>query len=147
MIFLLLGPSGLLFDRFHAEFIGFCPFRGKNVFTLDVAVNKLDDGIIVIEVHHDHRHGIQTGKLTGSLTAMTGNQLIAAIRLRSGNGWNQNAVFLHALNEFQHGRVVPDTEGIVRVWMELVDGNAVDTAYRFRGLTRDNARLLSQKCI
>ena len=115
MIFLLLGPSGLLFDGFHAEFIGFCPFRGKNVFTLDVAVNKLDDGVIVIEVHHDHRHGIQTGKLTGSLTAMTGNQLIAAIRLRSGDGRNQYAVFLHAFNEFQHGRVVPDTEGIVRV--------------------------------
>ena len=60
---------------------------------------------------------------------MTGNQLITTLRLRSGNGWNQNAVFFHALNKFQHGRVVPDAEGIVRVGMELVDGNAVDAAY------------------
>lgn len=43
----------------------------------------------------------------------------------------------------EDGRVVPDTEGIVRVGMELVDGNAVDAAYRFRGFARDNAWLLS----
>ena len=143
MIFLLLGPPSLLFHGFHAEFIGFCSFGGKNVFTLDVAVNELDDGVVVIEIHHDHRHGIQTGKLTGSLTAVTGNQLITTLRLRSGNGRNQNAVFLHAFNEFQHGRVIPDAEGIIRVRMELVDGNAVDAAYRFRRFARDNMRLLS----
>ena len=82
-------------------------------------------------------------KLTGSLTAMTGNQFITAIRLRSGDSGNHYTVFFHAFNEFQHGRVVPDTEGIVRVGMELVDGNAVDAAYRFRGFARDNAWLLS----
>ena len=31
----------------------------------------------------------------------------------------------------------------VRVRVELVDGNAVDAAYRFRGFARDKARLLS----
>ena len=68
---------------------------------------------------------------------------LAAIRLRSGDSRNQYAVFLHALNEFQHGRVVPDTEGIVRMRMELINGDAVDAAYRFRGFARDNAWLLS----
>lgn len=103
--------------------------------------------IVVIEVHHDYRHGIQPGKLTCSMTAMTGNQLIAAIWLRSSDSRNQHAVFLHALNEFQHGRVVTDTEGVVRVRMELVNGDAVNTAYGFRGLTSDNVRLLSKKYI
>ena len=82
-------------------------------------------------------------KLTGSLTAVTGNQLITTLRLRSGNGRNQNAMFLHAFYEFQHGRVIPDTEGIVRMRMELIYGDAVDAAYRFRGFARDNAWLLS----
>ena len=52
-------------------------------------------------------------------------------------------MFLHAFYEFQHGRVVPDAEGIVRMRMELIYGDAVDAAYRFRGFARDNAWLLS----
>ena len=114
---------------------------------MDVAVHHLDDGIVVIQVHHDHRHGIQTCELTRLLPPMSGNELIAAIPPWPGDGRNQHAKLLDTLDQLHHARVVSDAKGVVRVGVKLIDLDLIDLTQCFYGLFRDRCMLLSCRYI
>ena len=72
------------------------PFRGQNVLSLDIAVYKLNDGFIIIQVQNDHGHGILPGLFAGMFPPVTGDQLIAAFHAGSGNGRDKDTILADA---------------------------------------------------
>ena len=103
---------------------------------------ELSSAVITLTLAHPGIQQLEDG-FFDSLWGVGAWEILAKLLAGQGNVIPFRLFLLHALNKFQHGRVVPDTEGIVRMRMELIYGDAVDAAYRFRGFARDNMRLLS----
>ncbi len=59
------------------------------------------------------------GQLTGPVPPVTGNQLIAALRVRSSNRRDQNTILLDTVGGLHHGLVILDFEGVVPEGMQL----------------------------
>ena len=64
---------------------------------MQVAVNHNDRGGIIIQIPNNDRHGLLFCQLTGPVPSVSGYQLITALRVRSSNRRNQNAILLDGI--------------------------------------------------
>ena len=87
---------------------------------MDIAVYKLNNSIIVIQIQHYDRHGIQTGKLACFQATMACNKLISTAFLGTGDCRNENAELFDALDQFLHSRIIPNSIGIFLVGVEVI---------------------------
>jgi len=108
-----------MFDGLQLHAVCKCSFTGKQAFSLQVAVHHDDSGGIIVQVSDNDRHGFFLGQLTCPVPPVTGNQLIAALRVRSGNRRNQHTVLLDTVCGLHHGLVILDFEGMVLERMQL----------------------------
>ena len=122
-----LVPMQDLFNEWHAKntsqkvrnLIGKGPFAGKQFFALEIAVNHDNRGCIIVQVTDNHRHGLFAGNLTGMVAAVSGYQLIAAVRVRPRYGRNENTILPDALSGVYHSFVILDFERMVLKGMKL----------------------------
>ena len=118
LIFLIIViPVGRYSLQLHLVSKG--PLAGEQALPLQVAVHHDDGGGIIVQVADNDRHGFFLGQLTGPVPSVTGNQLIAALRVRAGNRRNQNTVLPHTVGGLHHGLVILDFEGMVLERMQL----------------------------
>ena len=99
-----------MFHGIQLHFISKCSFTGEQTFSLQVAVNHNDRGGIIIQIPNNDRHGLLFCQLTGSVPPVSGYQLITALRVRSSNRRNQNAILLDTVCGLHHGFVILDFE-------------------------------------
>ena len=111
---------------FQLHLVGKSPFTGEQAFPLQIAVNHDDGGLVIVQVADNHRHGFFTRQLASSVPPVPGNQLIAAIRVRAGNGRDQYAVLPDAVGGLHHGLIVLDLKGVILEWVQLRQGNFHD---------------------
>ena len=71
----------------------------------------------------NNRHGILASQFAGPVPPVPGDQLIAAVRVRAGNGRDQHAVLPDAVGGLHHGLVILDLEGVVLERMQLGQGD------------------------
>jgi len=101
-------------DGLHLHFQRLRLFRGQNALTVaEVVIRHGKDGFIVRHVADDTRHIRKSGKLACPLTAVTSDDLIAAIL----TGTHQRGLIdtrrLDRLHKPLHLRIVPDTKGMI----------------------------------
>ena len=108
-----------MFDGLQLHAVCKCSFTGEQAFPLQVAVHHDDGGGIIVQVSDNDRHGFFLGQLTGPVPPVTGNQLIAAFRVRAGNRRNQNTILPNTVGGLHHGLVILDFEGMVLERMQL----------------------------
>ena len=111
--------ASLSFHGIQLHFISKCPFTWEQAFSLQVAVNHNDRGGIIIQIPNNDRHGLLFCQLTGSVPPVSGYQLITALRVRSGNGRNQNAILFDTVSGLHHGSVILDFEWVVPKGMQF----------------------------
>ena len=64
---------------------------------MQIAVNHNNCGCIIVQITDNYRHGLFFCQLTGSVPPVSGYQLITALRVRSSNRRNQNAILLDGI--------------------------------------------------
>ena len=84
---------------------------------MQVAVNHDNRGGVIVQIPDNHRHGFFLCQFTGPMPPVSGYQLIAALRVRTGDSRNQNTVLPDAVRCFHHGIIIFDFE---RVALERV---------------------------
>ena len=112
-----------MLDGLQLHLISKSPLAGEQAFPLQIAVNHDNGGLIVVQVADNDRHGILASQFTGPVTPVPGNQFIAAVRVRAGDGRDQHAVLPDAVGGLHHGLIVLDLKGVVLERVQLGQGN------------------------
>ena len=115
--------ASLSLHSFQLHLVGKSPFTGEQAFPLQIAVNHDDGGLVIVQIPHNDRHGFLARQLTGPVTPVPCHQLIAAVRVRSGNGRNQYAILPDAVGGLHHGLIVLDLEGVILERVQLGQGD------------------------
>ena len=112
-------PCTLSFDGLQLHFVRLRPFRGQDVFALDVTVHHEDGGGVVVHLPHNAGHGGKPRQLAAVPAPMSGDDLVAAVLTGADDGGDEYAVLPDALRRFLHGLVVPHLEGVVGEVVQL----------------------------
>ena len=120
-----------MFHSFQLHFIGKGSLTWKQAFSLQVAVNHNNCGCIIVQITDNYRHGLFFCQLTGSAPPVSGYQLIAALRVWSGNRRNQNAILLDTVSGLHHGFVILDFEWMVPKGMQFRQRNFLNLFQHF----------------
>ena len=115
-----------MFYSLQLHLISKSSLAGEQAFSLQVAVNHDDGGLVIIQVADNDRHGILASQFAGPLTPVPGHQLIAAVRVRAGNGRDQYAILPDAVGSLHHGLIVLDLKGVILERVQLRQGNFHD---------------------
>src|SRR5699024_11256530 len=75
------------------------------------------------EVSDNDTHRFFIDQHTVPVPPVTGNQLIAALRVRAGDRRNQNTILPNAVGGLHHGLVILDFEGMPLKWVQLRQRN------------------------
>ena len=111
---------------FKPHFVGEGLFAGQNHRALEIGLHHENDGFIPCQVSDLCPDGVKARKLTGLFSSVTGNKLVATVRLLPKSDWDYDAPFLDALHQQIHVLVHSHLKGMVREVVNLVDGNVVD---------------------
>ena len=119
----------LPFHRVQLHLIGKRLLRGQDLLPLQVGIHHDDRGFIVGELPHNAGDFRKPRQIRRRFPAVPGHHLIAALRLGSYQGRNQNAVLLHAFRHFLHGCVHPHLKRVIR---EVADfrGRKIDNFFK-----------------
>ena len=99
-----------MFHSIQFHFISKCSFTGEETFSLQIAVNHNNCGCIIVQITDNYRHGLFFCQFTCSVPSVSGHQFITALRVRSSNRRNQNAILLDTVCGLHHGFVILDFE-------------------------------------
>src|SRR5699024_12409315 len=112
-----------MFYSLQLHLISKSPLTGEQAFSLQIAVNHNNGGLVVVQVPDNDRHGVLARQLAGPVPPVSGHQLIAAVGVRAGDGRDQHAVLPDAVGGLHHGLVILDLEGVVLERVQLRQGN------------------------
>ena len=102
-----------MLDGFQLHAVSKGPLAGQQALPLQIAVHHDDGGLVVVQVPDNDRHGLPSRQFAGPTPPVAGDQLIAAIGVRPGDGRHQHTVLPDTLRCFQHGLIIPDLKGMV----------------------------------
>lgn len=91
--------------------------------TLQIAIYHEDYGSIIVHLAHNDRQGFQSGQLRSVLTAVPGDNFIAALRSGAGNQRRKHTVLLDTFHGIAHRIIVQNLEGMVLEWKQLSNRN------------------------
>ena len=112
-----------MFHSIQFHFISKCSFTGEETFSLQIAVNHNNCGCIIVQITDNYRHGLFFCQFTCSVPSVSGHQFITALRVRSSNRRNQNAILLDTVGGLHHGFVILDFEWVVPKGMQFRQWN------------------------
>ena len=92
--------------------------------SLQIAVHHRDNGFLVREISHDHRHGTQSESAAGSQSAVAGYQLVAALRGSCKRG-DQHTRFPDAFFQSFHFFILHDFERVLLEWFQIIERKLV----------------------
>ena len=92
---------------------------------MEIAVHHDDNGLIIIEVTHNHRDFVEASQLTGAFAPMPGYNLIAVFR-RPGDDGHQHAIRLYAFHGFHHAVIVQHAKRMVFEGVQFSQGNPLN---------------------
>lgn len=95
------------------EAVGPCPFTGEHIFPLDIAVHQLGSGLLIRHITNNNRHVLQPCQLTGTVAAVSGYDLIPALRVRPDKSrLPYSPRFDGGRNLLHGGIIVPHLKGL-----------------------------------
>lgn len=113
----------MIFHGIQLHFVRKRSLAGQNMLTLQIAIYHEDYGSIIVHLAHNDRQGFQSGQLRSVLTAVPGDNFIAALRSGAGNQRRKHTVLLDTFHGIAHRIIVQNLEGMVLEWKQLSNRN------------------------
>ena len=89
------------------------------MFSLDIGIHHVNDGLVVINIPHLHLDFIQPCKLRCMKAPVPGDNFIAALGTRTNGQVGKYAVFLDAVHQLLHIFIVTHFERVIDKRMQL----------------------------
>ena len=109
-----LNQNGFQLHRIRPSF-----FHRADMFSLDIGIHHVDDGLVVINISHLHLDFIQPCKLRCMKAPVPGDNFIAALGAGAHGQVGKYTVFLDAVHQLLHIFIVTHLEGMIDERMQF----------------------------